>query len=734
MNLYLCEKPSQAKDLAAVMRIRQRGEGFFHDGATRAITWAFGHLLELYMPDDYDARYAQWSLETLPIAPSSWRYNVRKSAAKQYKIVEGLLKKAQTVYIATDFDREGEAVARSLLEQFNFTGRVYRVCLRALDEASIRAALNDVKDGRETVPLYHAALARARADWLIGMNVSRLYTVLAREVGYSHTLHVGRVITPTVALVCQRDQEIARFTPSPYWTLDVRVDVQNGHFRARWVVPEECRDAQERCTNKAFAEQVAAQVNGAQAVISKAQTKPGKESPPLPFDLSSLQQYASKRWGYTAQQVLDAAQALYETHKATSYPRSDCRYLPESQAAAVSDTLQALILVDPGVSGLVAGTDPTRPSRAFNDAKISAHHAIIPTAATGIDLRAMSEIEFHLYDAIRRFYIAQFYSAFEFTRTTIEVQCGRHLFAASGKTPIRQGWKVLFATAEEADPKDDGEDPDADASPPEHETLPRVCQGEPALIASPEITDKMTRPAPHFTEATLLAAMENIARFVKEPKFKQILKDTAGLGTPATRAGIIQGAVDKGYFSRRSKVLLATDKARALIAVLPGAIKSPGMTAAWEQELEKIASGTGAMSVFMAQISAWVCQVIEKVKATAPDLTRDGGAVVSAFANTQTPVHECFNCGAPMRRIRGKHGFFWGCQNDACRKTFRDNRGRPEKPVDREDCPVCTECGSPMRLAKGRVPGKTRASRFWGCSSFPQCRNTQPVARKRQAN
>ncbi|EFQ1668250.1 DNA topoisomerase III, partial [Salmonella enterica] len=462
--------------------------------------------------------------------------------------------------------------------------------------------------------------------------------------------------------------------------------------------------------------------NGANAVISKAETKPGKESAPLPFDLTSLQQYASKRWGYTAQQVLDAAQALYETHKATTYPRTDSRYLPESQKEDIPDILQALILSDQNVSGLVAGADPHRKARVFNDAKVTAHHAIIPTPAR-TDISAMSEIEFNLYDAIRRFYIAQFYSEFEFTKTSIEVQCGRHLFASAGKTPTKQGWKVLFASDSESSPKDEGEDTDA---PVEQEKLPRVSQGEPALLNGAELANKMTRPAPHFTEATLLAAMENIARFVTEEKFKQILKDTAGLGTPATRASIIQGAVDKGYFKRQKKVLLATDKAHALIAVLPPAIKSPGMTAAWEQELEKVASGSGNMSVFMKQISTWICQMVEQLKVAAPVLTKEGGAMAKAFEGAKPPSHECFNCGGEMHRIKGKNGFFWGCQNEACKKTFPDNRGKPEKRIAAEDCPDCPDCGSPMRLRKGKAPGKKRASKFWGCTAYPDCKGTMP--------
>ena len=282
MDLYICEKPSQGKDLATAMGISQRGEGFIHDDRGRVVTWAFGHLLEQFMPDDYDDRYKVWSLENLPIAPESWRSKVRKSSVKQYKVIEQLVAKASTVYISTDYDREGEAIARSLLDRFYYKGPIKRVCLTALDETSIRKALRNIKENEETVPLYYASLARQRADWLIGMNMSRLYTSLAREVGFGQTLHVGRVLTPTVALVCQRDRDIANFKPSPYWTMDVRVAVQNGQYIARWLPPEECADEHGRCINRAFAEQVAIQVKGAQACINKAETKVVKESAPSP--------------------------------------------------------------------------------------------------------------------------------------------------------------------------------------------------------------------------------------------------------------------------------------------------------------------------------------------------------------------------------------------------------------------------------------------------------------------
>ena len=733
MKLYICEKPSQAKDLAAVLGVTKRGDGYLHDGKENYITWAFGHLLQMYMPQDYSDKFKSWSLDTLPISPESWKLKVKQTASKQVKVIDLLIKKAQVIYIATDYDREGEAIARSLMDRAQYSGLVKRVCLTALDDNSIRKALKNIKDGKETLSLYYAAIARQRADWLIGMNASRLYTVLTRKAGFDQTLHIGRVITPTIFLVCQRDQDITNFKASPFWTLDISVSVQNGHFSARWCAPDEFIDEQGRCINKAYAEQVAAQIKGAQAVISKAETKAGKESAPLPFDLTSLQQYASKRWGYTAQEVLDVAQNLYEKFRATSYPRTDCRYLPESQKQEANEVLQNLILSDQAVSGLVAGADTSRKSRVFNDKKITAHHAIIPTPFK-VDISAMSEPEFNIYDAVRRFYIAQFYSPAEFSRTVIDVMCGNHLFIAAGKTPLKQGWKVLFNSESESSPQDEGTE--ADEGLAEQDKLPRVNQGEPAVISNSSIGSKVTRPSPHFTESSLLAAMENISRFVTEEKFKKILAETAGLGTPATRAGIIQGAVDKGYFKRQKKMLISTEKANALIAIMPPAIKSPGMTAAWEQELEKIASGHGNMTVFMNQITNWICKLVEELKVNSSALVQNGGTISKAFEGTKPATHECFNCGGELTRLKGSNGFFWGCKNTSCKKTFNDNRGKPVDPIKaktpQKNAPKCPECDSPMLKRKGKPKQGEKASQFWGCSNFPTCRGVQSIKPRRK--
>jgi len=674
MKVYLCEKPSQAKDLASVIGADGRGDGFIKCRGGDIVTWAFGHLAEQFMPDDYDDAFKKWEMDTLPIIPKPWKMKIKKSGAKQFKVIKSLIGKASSVCIATDYEREGELIARELLSLCKYNGPITRLKLTALDETSIRRALTAPLQGAQTEPLFYAGLARARADWLVGMNLSRLYTLLARSAGGEHTLHVGRVVTPTVALVYQRDKEIEAFQPSPYYEVTANILVQRGQFKAKWSCPEDMADSEGRCTNKGYAQQVAQSVGGQHGRVVSVDQKKRKESAPLPFDLTSLQQYAAKRWGYTAQEVLDTAQTLYETHKLISYPRTDSRYLPDSQHGDVPGILQSLSRTDPSFSGICAGADTSIKGRAFNDEKVSAHNAIIPTQKVG-DLSQLTERENQIYDAVRRFYVAQFYEPYQFESTDVVVHIGGssqqspHEFVAKGKVPLAMGWKVLFQEASEHDPKDEAEEKEEDR------TLPAMSEGEAAQARNAECHDKMTRPAPHFTEATLLAAMENISRFVQEPQFKRILKETSGIGTPATRAGIIEGAIQKGYLKREKRTIRSTSRAATLITFVPKVVASPGMTAAWEQELEKIASGDQSMANFLSELERWLAKMIDKVKASG---IADNPEVKAMLAAEKGPSHECPSCGSEMRRRKGQYGNFWGCTSRSCNKTFDDYRGKPD--------------------------------------------------------
>lgn len=698
MDLYLCEKPSQAKDLASALNISNKHDGYISNGSDLAVTWAFGHLLELAGPQDYDRKYKKWELNALPITPVRWRYNAKKSALKQLKIIGSLLEKTDTVFIATDYDREGEAIARSLLDRFKYKGLIKRVCLTALDPESIRKALSTMKDGADTIDMYYSSLARARADWLVGMNMSRLYTVIGRELGMQNTIQVGRVLTPTINLVHERDQSIKAFTPSPFYELEALINVQNGVFKATWQPAENECDPEGRCINKAHIELVAKLLQGKQGLIETADRKAGKESPPLPFDLSALQQSAATDFSMTAKQTLDTAQALYENHKLISYPRTDCRYLPSSQEADIHKIFMGLSK-DLGFSGIVSGADPDKKSRAFNDKKITAHHAIIPTGLH-VDMSTLSETELRIFDLVRRQYIAQFYADHLFEKTIIRVSCENQRLEAKGKITTREGWKIVLAqsTTKPSDNK-------------KVDVLPDVKAGEPCAIRDTEVQDKMTRPSPHFTEATLLAAMENVSRFVSDPRLKRILTDTSGIGTPATRAGIIEGACERGYLIRNKKLITATPKAESVLSVLPNIIKSPGMTAGWEQELSKIEQGEQTLSVFIQKISNWIGQIIDKEKNNKEAFkARLGNELLS-------PAYTC-RCEGQLRRIKGKFGFFWGCDNKDCSIKYKDNNGKPEEKTTQLSEKVCI-CGQQMVLRQ------SKKGAFYGCATYPACNHTE---------
>ncbi|MEB2647769.1 DNA topoisomerase III [Pseudomonas canadensis] len=638
MRLFLCEKPSQGRDIAKVLGASRRGDGCLI-GRETTVTWCIGHLLETAPPEAYGDQYKTWSLDYLPIIPAQWRVEVKPKTVAQFKIIKHLLSEATTVVIATDADREGEMIARELLELCNYRGSVERLWLSALNEASIRKALSSLKSSQETFPLYQSALARSRADWLIGMNLSRLFTLLGRRAGYDGVLSVGRVQTPTLRLVVERDRAIASFVSVPYWVVDVHLSSMGQPFIASWIPPSSGRDEAGRCLQQALASQTVQAISSSKtAIVVSLQTEHFREAPPLPFDLSTLQEVCSRKLGLGAQETLTIAQALYEIHKATSYPRSDCRYLPESMFNEVAAVFDALLKMDPALRPALGSIDRSLRSRAWNDAKIIAHHAIIPTTEPA-NLGRMSEQERQVYELIRSHYLVQFLPHHEFDRTEVELECGEERLTAVGKQMLVQGWKgLLYENTEEDEPNHKAQ------------VLPVLQQGTQCAVDDVELKSMRTAAPKPLTEGDLIKAMKNVAKLVHDPRLKQKLRDTTGIGTEATRAGIIKGLIDRGYLLKKKRALTASAAAHTLIEAVPAAVADPGMTAIWEQALDEIEAGRLTLDAFVAKQAHWITQLIANCGA----LT----LTVAAEAGPACPI-----CNASMLRRKGKSGPFWSCSH-----------------------------------------------------------------------
>ncbi|QYN03663.1 DNA topoisomerase III [Pseudomonas protegens] len=655
MRLFLCEKPSQGRDIAKVLGATRRGDGCLI-GTDSTVTWCIGHLLETVPPEAYGDQYKSWSLDHLPIIPTQWQVEVKPNTATQFKIIKHLLSEASSVVIATDADREGEMIARELLELCKYRGPVQRLWLSALNEASIRKALSSLKSGQETFPLYHSALARSRADWLIGMNLSRLFTLLGQRAGYDGVLSVGRVQTPTLRLVVDRDRAIASFVSVPYWDVDVHLSSMGQPFIALWQPPSSGRDEAGRCLQQAFASQTVQAISSSKtSTVLSLQTEHFREAPPLPFDLSTLQEVCSRKLGLSAQETLNIAQALYETHKATSYPRSDCRYLPESMFNEVPTVFDALLKTDPALQPVFRRLDRSLHSRVWNDTKISAHHGIIPTTEPA-NLARMSEQERQVYELIRSHYLAQFLPHHEFDRTEVELECGGECLTAVGKQILVQGWKGLLS--------DNTED---DETSQKSQVLPVLQQGTQCAVDDVELKSMRTAAPKPLTEGDLIKAMKNVAKLVNDPRLKQKLRDTTGIGTEATRASIIKGLIDRGYLLKKKRALMATAAAHTLIEAVPATIADPGMTAIWEQALDEIEAGRLSLDAFVAKQANWIAQLVEHC-----------GALTLAVPVEAGPA--CPICNASTLRRKGKSGPFWSCSHyPDCKGTvpFRKDTHRP---------------------------------------------------------
>jgi DNA topoisomerase-3 len=605
MRLFIAEKPSLARAIAqALPEPHHRTKTHIRCGGGNVVAWCAGHILETAPPEAYRVHYKSWRMGDLPITPRDWKHAV--SRPELLDAIRGLLQGAARVVHAGDPDREGQLLVDEVLDFLGYRGPVDRLLIRDLSPDAVRTQLAALEPNTKYRPLYESALARQRADWLYGMNMTRLYTLLGRAAGYDGVLSVGRVQTPVLGLIVARDRAIADFTPAPYYVVEATFRKQGAEtFRAAWVPGPAAQphlDEDKRLLVRGIAEAVRDRVHGRTGSITACTQAKRSETPPLPYSLADLQMEAGRRLGMSAQAVLDACQSLYETHRLTTYPRSDCAHLPEAHHAQAKDVAAAVARHAPSLAGAAAGTNLTLRSKAWNDKKISAHHAIIPTPSAEAAPAQLSDAERAIYELIARRYLTQFYPAHEYLQTKLTLDIAGETFAATGRQVLAAGWKALWADAPTGDvsSSDDAQKIERDGAPP----LPPLAQGDPVAAVDIAVGDKKTQPPKHFTDASLIAAMCAVAKFVSSPHTKKILSETDGIGTPATRAAIIETLFERGYVTRDKRAIVSTETGRALIGCLPEVATTPDMTAVWEAAMRAITDGSHSLDAFLTRIGA----------------------------------------------------------------------------------------------------------------------------------
>ncbi|MFP1835099.1 DNA topoisomerase III [Lonsdalea quercina] len=608
MRLFIAEKPSLARAIADVLpKPHRRGEGYIACGQHDVVTWCVGHLLEQAQPDAYDPRYARWALDDLPIVPQKWRLQPRPSVSKQLNAIKKLLAQADDIIHAGDPDREGQLLVDEVLEYLELPNekrqRVQRCLINDLNPQAVERAVARLRENREFIPLCVSALARSRADWLYGINMTRAYTLLGRHAGYDGVLSVGRVQTPVLGLVVRRDEEIENFVPKDFFDVKAHiVTPADERFTALWQPSESCepyQDEEGRLLHRPLAEHVVNRIAGQPAHVTGYNDKRESEIAPLPYSLSTLQIEAARRFGLSAQQVLDTCQRLYETLKLITYPRSDCRYLPEEHFAGRQAVLQAIGVHQPDLQPPEPIFNSERRNRCWDDGKVDAHHAIIPTART--TKTTLTQHESQVYMLVARQYLMQFCAEAVFRKCVIELDIAGGKFVAKARFLAEAGWRTLLG-GKERDEENEGT------------PLPVVSKGDELLCERGEVVERQTQPPRHFTDATLLSAMTGIARFVQDKELKKILRATDGLGTEATRAGIIELLFKRAFLVKKGRYIHASETGRALIHSLPPSAAHPDMTAHWESTLTKISEKQCRYQDFMQPLTESLCDIIQQVR------------------------------------------------------------------------------------------------------------------------
>ncbi len=656
--LVIAEKPSVARDIARVLHCEKKLDGGM-EGKDYVVTWALGHLVTLADPEAYDKKYMKWEMETLPMMPDKMKLIVIPQTGKQFRAVKALLfrKDIDHVVIATDAGREGELVARWILEMAGCHKPVKRLWISSVTDKAIREGFAHLRDGREYENLYRAAAARAEADWLVGINATRALTCK-----YNAQLSCGRVQTPTLAMIAHREQEIRDFVPEEYYGIFLKA----AGIRWSW---QEKKSGSYRTFDREKAEKRKKELEGKALTVSSVEKVSKNQNAPGLYDLTELQRDASRRFGYSAKETLNIMQRLYENHKVLTYPRTDSRYIGKDVAETLKERLKACAV---GPYRKLAGSLAMKPIRTngsfVDDKKVSDHHAIIPTEQF-VDLSHMTNEERKIYDLVVRRFLAVLMPPFTYDETTMKAEAGESVFTARGKIVKNQGWKEAYETELFSE-----EDEESTEELPKEQKLPELKKGEKLKIEKLELTVGKTKPPARFNEATLLSAMENPVKYMesRDKAYIRTLGETGGLGTVATRADIIDKLFKSFLMEKKGKEIYITSKARQLLKLVPEDLKKPELTAAWELKLGKIARGELKQEAFLSSIRGYTEELICEIK------TADG-----TFRHENITGKKCPRCGKYLLAVNGKNSKLLVCQDREC--GYRETLSR----TTNARCPNC---------------------------------------------
>lgn len=627
-RLFIAEKPSVGKAIAEALGKTKSDKGYCETKSGDVVTWCFGHLMELatpdvYLPDDVPTTKSGskvWREQDLPIVPERWKIQVKADCKAQFNVIKKLALKSNitTIVNCGDPDREGQLLVDEILSFIGNKKPVLRYWASAVDSASVKKALSSLESNDKYAGMRYAALGRSHADWLIGMNATRAFTLASRRSGNGSLLSVGRVQTPTLNLVATRDNEIKNFKPQTYYVFKGNFKGENKTFTATLQFSENQQglDSEKRLVDVNAARVLQQKVSGCKkAKVTSFETKKKEKYAPLVYSLASIQAEANAKYGYSAEQILNICQALYEKYKLTTYPRSDCEYLPTVQHADAARVLKSLSSFHPELKSLIAKADPKLKSKVWNDSKITAHHGIIPTQQIG-NLSELKDDEKKVYMLIVKRYLTQFFPPAKLLATNIKLDVSGEVFACSGSVIVDSGYLAVYGGEEETTDDNDKED---------SQSLPKLSVGEIVDVLNIAAVTAQTKPPASFTEGTLIKAMQNIYNFVPDGPFKKVLKDGDGIGTSATRASIIAELKKKGFLELQGKKIKATPLGITLLSKLPDLCKNPVLTAMFESQLKQVESGKISYKQFEEKQKAFALQLVEK--ASKLTISLPGGSV-----------------------------------------------------------------------------------------------------------